>query len=172
LDAGSDLFDARGFDRTTVREIGEQADVDPALIARYFGGKQGLYLAVLADQDSHGTARQVDPAPSALAQAMLENMDQGRGAPVLSAMVAPDPDPEVRNQVQAILDSRILRGVAAELSAHVVGNAERRLRAETMLAMLVGVVLARGNGTLAELARAPREELLELLGPALELLRG
>ncbi|MFD9659211.1 helix-turn-helix domain-containing protein [Streptomyces mirabilis] len=33
------LFAERGFDRTTIRDIGERAGVDPALIARYFGSK-------------------------------------------------------------------------------------------------------------------------------------
>ena len=47
LDAAQLLFAERGFDRTTVREIGERAGVDPALIARHFGSKAGLYLAAL-----------------------------------------------------------------------------------------------------------------------------
>jgi len=47
LDAAATLFSERGFDRTTVREIGERATVDPALIARYFGGKAGLYVETL-----------------------------------------------------------------------------------------------------------------------------
>ena len=47
LRAAAALFDERGYDAATVRDIGERAAVDPALIARYFGGKEGLYLATL-----------------------------------------------------------------------------------------------------------------------------
>src|SRR3954449_4459389 len=50
LDAASVLFDERGYDATTVREIGERAGVDAALIARYFGSKEGLYLAALTHE--------------------------------------------------------------------------------------------------------------------------
>ena len=60
LDAAGALFHARGYDGTTVREIGERAGIDPALIARYFGGKEGLYLAVLAEEDPHAD-EQLDP---------------------------------------------------------------------------------------------------------------
>ena len=48
LAAATELFAERGYDRTTVRELGERAGVDPALIARHFGSKAGLYLAALA----------------------------------------------------------------------------------------------------------------------------
>ena len=160
----SALFDARGFDRTTVREIGDRAGVDPAMIARYFGGKQGLYLAVLSDQDSAGTAEHVDATPSTLARVMLERMDEGRGAPVLSAVVNLDPEPEVQEQVRSIIETRILRELAQELGGGRAVEAAAGLRAETMLAMLIGVVLARGSGTLEELAKAPREELLGVGG--------
>src|SRR4051794_7679263 len=51
LDAAGELFHERGYDATTIREIGERADVDPALISRYFGCKEGLYLAVMAVSD-------------------------------------------------------------------------------------------------------------------------
>ena len=50
LEAADALFDERGYDAATVRDIGERAGVDAALIARYFGGKEGLYLATLQQE--------------------------------------------------------------------------------------------------------------------------
>jgi AcrR family transcriptional regulator len=38
LEAARSLFGQRGFKSTTIRDIGERAGVDAALIARYFGG--------------------------------------------------------------------------------------------------------------------------------------
>lgn len=66
LEAAAGLFAERGFDRSTTREIGERAGVDPALIARYFGGKAQLYLAVL-DLDRKGSGRPTCWNPSATA---------------------------------------------------------------------------------------------------------
>jgi AcrR family transcriptional regulator len=62
LDAARELFDARGFRGTTVRGIGERAGVDPALIARYFGGKAELYQAVL-DAGARGATPGAPLAP-------------------------------------------------------------------------------------------------------------
>src|SRR6478672_4909072 len=60
LAAASALFDERGYDAATIRDIGERAEVDPALIARYFGGKEGLYVATLAQEG--GRTLPADPA--------------------------------------------------------------------------------------------------------------
>src|ERR1700722_7862038 len=48
LDAACQLFSARGYERTTLRGIGELAGIDPALIARHFGNKAALYIATVA----------------------------------------------------------------------------------------------------------------------------
>ena len=45
--AAQDLFGQRGFESTTIRDIGDRAGVDAALIARYFGSKADLYIAAV-----------------------------------------------------------------------------------------------------------------------------
>jgi AcrR family transcriptional regulator len=47
LDSAEELFAVQGFVATSVKQIGERADANPALIYYYFGDKQGLYRAVL-----------------------------------------------------------------------------------------------------------------------------
>lgn len=48
LRAGSELFAARGFDGATVELIARKARINKAMIHYYFGGKEGLYKAILA----------------------------------------------------------------------------------------------------------------------------
>ena len=48
-EAGAKLFGARGFRATGVRDIADAAGCNQALIAYHFGGKEGLYDAILAD---------------------------------------------------------------------------------------------------------------------------
>lgn len=42
------LFERQGYDRTTVREIAAAANIDPALVIRYFGSKEALFSRVAA----------------------------------------------------------------------------------------------------------------------------
>lgn len=44
--AARELFAINGFDRTTVREIGARAGIDPSMVIRYFGGKEALFAHV------------------------------------------------------------------------------------------------------------------------------
>lgn len=47
LDAAERLFASQGFARTTIKTIGREAGVNPALLYYYFEDKTGLYRAVL-----------------------------------------------------------------------------------------------------------------------------
>jgi AcrR family transcriptional regulator len=166
LEAAAALFDERGFDGATVRDIGDRAGVDPALIARYFGGKEGLYLAAL----SHEARTDLPTEPRALLEEMLCKPDHKRNTPMTRALVSPALTEAVRDQVRAALESRALGPITTRLEADGVGDA--RLRAELLLALMIGVSLTRSNGTLGTLADADPAQLIELLTPVAEALTG
>ncbi|NOT06676.1 MAG: TetR/AcrR family transcriptional regulator [Gemmatimonadales bacterium] len=47
LNSAEELFARQGFDATTIKQIGDRASQNPALLYYYFGSKEGLYQAVL-----------------------------------------------------------------------------------------------------------------------------
>jgi TetR/AcrR family transcriptional regulator len=49
VDAARRLFAEQGYSAVSMRQIAEGAGVNPAMIAYYFGGKPGLYEAVLEE---------------------------------------------------------------------------------------------------------------------------
>jgi AcrR family transcriptional regulator len=56
IKAATALFASKGFDGTRTLEIAKKAKVNEALIARYFGGKEGLLVAVLEENESKKNA--------------------------------------------------------------------------------------------------------------------
>jgi AcrR family transcriptional regulator len=162
LTAATELFAERGFDRSTIREIGERAGVDPALIARYFGGKAQLYLATLQLDQVANPADLLEPER---VRTLLEGATQRGPGPIHRAAFAPHEDPEV----QAVAAEQLHRRLVDPLSERFTreGLDRPQLRAELTVAAFVGVSLSRSSGTFRALAEAGTEELVELV---LELL--
>lgn len=162
LQAARALFHERGYDGATVREIGERAGVDPALIARYFGGKEGLYLAALAEEE---VASEAPLDPHTLVAELLRHWDQHGHSPVGRALGAPELSADVRDRVRAVVRRRMLSRL--DLDGPGAG-----LRAEILIALALGISLTRANGTLPHLARASRERLEDALAPVIVALAG
>jgi len=165
LEAADALFDERGFEAATVRDIGERAGVDAALIARYFGSKEGLYLATL--QQEAGPEMPTDPM-QAFAAMLTKSERRGIG-PVPLAMVSPTLTAGIRDQVREIIARRVVAPLAAELAAR--GTPDAELRVEVLVAMALGLSLTRVGGTLPSLAETPLEDLLVVLEPLIDALQ-
>jgi len=162
LDAARTLFNDRGFDRTTIRDIGELAGLDPTLIARYFGSKSGLYLAILrtdfAAEESDSPRDLFDP------ERMIEllNRVQRRGpGPVISSALRSDGDPSVHDEALAAFTERLVDPLVRRLEAG--GVSESRLRAELVAAAFVGVAVGRHADAFPTLSGAPAEQIAALL---------
>jgi AcrR family transcriptional regulator len=165
LDAARRVFDEVGYDRATTREIGERAGVDPALIARYFDSKEGLFLASIAVRPPEDEG--LDYAPPELLRILLERWDGGH-TPISRALASPALTPGARRQISAVIGDRVLVGLVGELRDR--GAADAELRAELLIALAVGVAMTRANGTLETLATAPRDDILDVLAPLLDAL--
>jgi AcrR family transcriptional regulator len=167
LDAGREVFEEVGYDRATTREIGERAGVDPALIARYFDSKEGLFIAAIAAGSPEDD--ELDFAPAELLRFLLERWDERGHNPISRALASPTLTPGAREQISAVVGDRVVCGLAAELRTR--GAADAELRAELLIALAVGVAMTRANGTLETLAATPREEVLEALAPLVRALQ-
>jgi AcrR family transcriptional regulator len=166
LVAARAVFDEKGYERATTREIGERAGVDPALIARYFDCKEGLYLAALAASEPADAC--LDPEPRAALALMLERWEETGHSPISRALASPVLTDEVRGQVNSVVHERLLAPQAELLRERGVPDPE--LRAELLVALAVGVAMTRSNGTLENLSGASREDVLAALAPLVDSL--
>lgn len=160
MHAAAALFDERGYRAATVRDVGLRAGVDPALIARYFGGKEGLYLAVLERSPRPPTE------PHAVVERLLRRLERPGDAPVSLALVGPGLSPHGRAEAARSIHERLVAPLSERLER--AGCADARLRAEVLVAAAVGVALARGTGGLPRLADASVEAVQALLDPLID----
>lgn len=160
LGAAGALFAEHGYDRTTLREIGERAGVDAALVARYFGSKTGLYLACL-----HAELGEQPPddllAPGRV-PALLARVDARGPGPVFQAAVRSHEDAQVQQAARAELDARLVAPLRDRLLAERVEDAD--LLAETAVAAFTGVALGRSAGSFGALSAAEPDQVAALVG--------
>lgn len=159
LASARSLFAERGFESSTVREIGQRAEVDPALIARYFGSKAGLYLESIR-QD----AAPIDPGrdltdPIEIGQ-ILERTTRFP-SPTMFAAVRPHDDAELQAAALENLRARIV--APARRAAVRAGHPDADLRAEVVTAALAGVTLSRSSGALSTLSTAQSSQVAALV---------
>ncbi|MBQ1094411.1 TetR family transcriptional regulator [Streptomyces sp. B93] len=48
LDAARERFAADGYERATIRAIAKDANIDPSMVMRYYGNKEGLFAAAVS----------------------------------------------------------------------------------------------------------------------------
>ena len=159
LQAATTLFAERGFDRTTTREIAEQAGVDATLIARYFGSKTGLYLAALRVELGAGAPPDL-LEPDRMA-ALLSRLESRGAGPVFQAAVRAHEDEAVQSAAREALHVRLVDPLRKRYEA--AGLDRPQLRAELTAAAFTGIALGRSSGSFDELSKVPTDELVALV---------
>ena len=166
LEAAKLLFAEHGYEHTTVREIGQHADVDPALIARYFGSKAALYLEALRPDDS--TGKPVELTSAAAVQMFLDRIAPKGPTPALHAAIRPHDDPELQSTAMSLLRDRLLDPF--EERATQAGLDDPQLRSELVTAAIAGIIVSRSSGAFPELAAASTADVGALIADLIQRL--
>lgn len=170
LEAAQDLFGTLGFERTTVRDIGERAGVDAALIARYFGSKADLYVAAVAAERMDDQSLPDYQGLAHIVQTMMARVDRHGPGAILQALARSDTPAEIRIAAQARLARRLVEPLVSNMDGEGVDRPS--LRAEIAVSALVGVVLGRSLGWFDGLGSVPADEVVSLVVGALGGLTG
>ncbi|MCL2780478.1 MAG: TetR family transcriptional regulator [Actinomycetia bacterium] len=164
--AARELFERDGYAATSVRAIAANAGIDPALVIRYFGSKERLFIEVMTIAGQPG--RDIEGPLDAL------------GARLASFVLNPG-YVSVRRSYAALVrasDSSAVRKSLSEAAAELFVNrlADRlpgrdaALRAQLISAQLGGVMLSWSALSDEWSSDASRERAIELLGAAIQAL--
>jgi AcrR family transcriptional regulator len=168
--AARELFGQKGFDRTTTREIGERAGIDAALIARYFGNKAELYIAAVAAEGRETGLPEAYESVEQIADTLFSRTDEHGPGPVVQALIRSDTTPEIREAARAHIARRLVAPLVAGMERQGADRPE--LRAELMVAALLGMSLGRSLGWFDSLRSIPHAELVDLVSRSLDPLAG
>ncbi|MEM9428398.1 MAG: TetR family transcriptional regulator [Pseudomonadota bacterium] len=155
MTAARELFWTRGYSNVSLRDIAKSAGVDVALVSRYFGGKQGLFEATLAEIPTW-EALVVDPdgVLAAAVASFAHPCDPGTDETnVFTMLLTNIIDPEMGGKIRCMVQ----RGLADPLARKLGGNRAEE-RAALLLAALFGMALMRKNFRLDALANKPQAE--------------
>jgi AcrR family transcriptional regulator len=163
LAAARDLFAREGYDRTTIRAVALAAEADPALVIRYFGGKEGLFAAATPFDLRIPAFDAGDRAGDALIRHFLarwEGDPSDQSLRILLRAGVTNPDAAMR-----------VRAIFAEQVLPVIRNLvpdRPELRAGLLASQLVGLAVARYLLIIPPLAGLPTEAVIACIGPTLQ----
>jgi AcrR family transcriptional regulator len=164
-------FAARGFDATSVRAIASDAGVDPALVHHYFGSKEQLFVAAmdLAVDPTFELARIMAADSATIGQNLVRLQLAAWGAEGgRESMLALVRSATSNEAAAAMLREFLGSALLSRMDPAFGGAPDARLRAEAAASHLVGLAFARYVVRLPALAEAPDDELVRLVGAAVQ----
>jgi AcrR family transcriptional regulator len=111
------VFCERGYEGAGTREIAERAGVNSALISRYFGSKEGLFVAAIPPTMTFAPmlAGLMDDFGVRVAKVMV-NKPQAEGFRPILALLRSATSPEAAPFLRDALENQCLKPLAARLS--------------------------------------------------------
>jgi len=160
------LFEQKGYERVSIREIGTAAGVDPALVMRHYGSKEELFVRVIGF-DEHFAPRLDGPLETIgqrLAAYLLDPRHAQMRRTLTALLYASDHD-VVRTDLHGIMQ----RLLVDTLSARLEGE-DRTTRAWLVSAQLLGLTHSWDAIDGGRVTAAERTRVAELYGAAIQQL--
>jgi len=168
--AAARCFARAGYDATSTRQVAADAGVDPALVRRFFGGKEELFTevaAALIDPDRVVTAvaaGATDQAGERLLRYFLALLgDVQQPGPLLGVVRSAVTSEQAAHALRIFLAQRVLGGIAEAL--HID---QGEVRAALAASQLVGIAVSRYAVRLPSLAAADDEQVIGWVAPVLQ----
>lgn len=166
LSAARQRFAREGYARTTVRAIGADAGIDPSMVIRYFGSKQGLFAAAADFDLALPDLAQVPRGQlgAAAVRHFLTHWEGEQATDSLRVLLATAvTDAAAAAQMQQIFRTQLQPVVAA------AGHAEdAALRSGLVATQMLGLALCRYVLRLPPVVALDTVDVVRWLGPVIQ----
>jgi AcrR family transcriptional regulator len=165
LSAARVLFAKHGYETTTVRDVAERADIDPAMVIRYFGSKDGLFAEAASVQLELPSSADIDPADigRTMVEHFLEIWEGGskQGMAVLLRSAASN-DYAASKMREAFL-AQVMPFITA-----IGDQATAPRRAGLVASQMLGLAMCRYVLKLPPVVALTSDEIIAALAPTLQ----
>jgi AcrR family transcriptional regulator len=166
LSAARDLFQRQGYDRTSIRAVAAAADIDPSMVMRYFGSKEGLFAAAahvdLRLPDLSGVP--VRQRGRALVEHFIRRWEGDLSDDVLVLLLrSAVTDERAAQRLKAVFQEQLV-----DTMTRVSGPEEGERRAGLIASQVLGVALGRYLLELPGLADRAPEDLVADIAPTIQ----
>lgn len=163
--AAQEVFAAHGYERATVRDIAARADIDPAMIIRYFGSKDELFARVavfdlkLPDLRAGDSNRVGD----ALVEHFLSQWEDGTNGGLTVLLRSAASNEYAAEKLRAVFVGQVMPAIAS-----LGGTAGAAERAALVASQLLGLALCRYVLKLPPVVAMPRETIIKEVGKTIQ----
>ncbi|MEU6203415.1 TetR family transcriptional regulator [Micromonospora musae] len=164
LRAARDRFAAEGYERATIRAIAADARIDPSMVMRYYGNKEGLFAAA-AEFDLRLPDLTAVP-PGQLGEVLIRHfLTRWEGDETLAALLrTASTNPGAAERMRALFADQLTAAVAA----FGTDPATTARRAGLVASQTLGIAFTRYIVKLPPMVAMTPEELVAWVAPTLQ----
>ncbi|WP_371654061.1 MULTISPECIES: TetR family transcriptional regulator [unclassified Streptomyces] len=164
LEAARERFAADGYERATIRAIARDAGIDPSMVMRYYGNKEGLFAAA-SELDLRFPDLGALPDKHIGAALVTHFLDRWEGDDVLTAMLRVG----VTNAAGAERMRAVLGDQLGPVAAGICPDpADAPRRAALAASQILGMALARYVLKFPPAVEMTSEEVIAWLAPTVQ----
>lgn len=166
LKAAQELFADQGYERATVRDIAARAAIDPAMVIRYFGSKDGLFARATAFDlrlPNLSTISKEDIGETLIAHFLDVWEGSLSNGSLISLLRAATSNDDAANTVRTIFGGQVV-----PMLAQIVPPAELPMRAGLVATQIMGLAVTRYILKVPPMVAMDRAQIVRLLGPTMQ----
>ena len=166
LKAAQELFAEFGYDRTTVRDVAARAEIDAAMVMRYFGSKDELFARATAVDLRLPDLREITPAHfgDALIRHFLDVWEGPTSNGSLTILLrASASSEEIAAKTRGVFAGQVM-----PMLAQIADRAELATRAGLISSQLLGLALCRYVLKVPPVVAMTPEQIIAGVGPVLQ----